>query len=41
MDKTLSGTTTPGRSDPGSDVKKENYAFPQTPVFLEPHHLMA
>ena len=38
INKTLSGASTPGHSGSGSEGKKEYFAFPQTPVLLEPHH---
>ena len=36
--RTLSATTTPSQSRPGSMAMKEYSAFPKAPALLEPHH---
>ena len=38
IDRTLSGTTTPCLSWPGSYEMKDNSKFPKAPASLEPHH---
>ena len=38
VDRTLSGTTTPGLTAPGSDGNEEVLRIPQAPALLEPHH---
>ena len=37
-DRTLSGTTTPDQSRPGSDVTKGALCIPKAPALLESHH---
>ena len=38
IDRTLSGATTSGQSEPGSDGNKEVFYIRQAPALLEPHH---
>ena len=37
IDRTLSGATTLGQSEPGSDGNEEVLRIPQTPALQKPH----
>ena len=38
IDRTLSGATAPGQSEPGSNGNEEYFTFPKAPALLEPRH---